>query len=109
MASKFALPVNLRAFPLTLNAALSVEPVPLTSSKVCVDPASTSVAVNVPTIAFAALFSARLLADNAMSVGTSFTAVTDNAFVTAALFDRPSFTTHVTVRSKVFGFSEVFR
>jgi hypothetical protein len=44
--------------------------------KVCVDPASTSVAVNVPTVAFAALFSARLLADNAMSVGPSFTPVT---------------------------------
>ena len=76
MASKSALPVNRKAFPLRLNAALSVDPVPLTSVKVCVDPASTSVAVNVPTIAFAALFSARLLADSAMSVGASLTSVT---------------------------------
>ena len=69
MASKSALPVNRRAFPLTLKAALSVSPMPLTSVKVCVDPASTSVAVNVPTVAFTALFSARLFADRTISVG----------------------------------------
>jgi hypothetical protein len=69
LASKSALPVKRRAFPLRLNAALSVSPAPLTNVNMCVAPASTSVAVNVPTVAFAALFSARLAAERAISVG----------------------------------------
>ena len=55
---------------------MSVLPAPVTNVKVCVAPASGSVAESVPTVAFAALFSARLLADSAMSVGASFTDVT---------------------------------
>jgi len=42
-------------------------------------------------------------------VGASFTEITDNAFVTAALDKTPSFTTNVIVRAEVFGSSEVFR
>ena len=52
-----------------LNAPLSVSPVPVTSVNVCVAPASTSVAVSVPTTALAPAFSAMLLAERAMSVG----------------------------------------
>ena len=59
-------------------------PAPVTKVKVCVAPASGSVAESVPTVAFAALFSARLLADSAMSVGASFTSV----IVTVSTFSK---------------------
>ena len=53
-----------------------MSPVPATSVNVCVAPASTSVAVSVPTTALAPAFSAMLLTESARSVGASFTSVT---------------------------------
>ena len=55
-----------------VKLALSVSPEPATRLKVCVCPTSGSVAVSVPTVAPAALFSAILVLESVMSVGAKF-------------------------------------
>ena len=61
---------------------MSASPVPVTSDKVCVSPASGSVALRLPTFVATGWFSATLAFDSALSVGASLTlvTVTVNAF-----------------------------
>jgi len=61
--------VIFKAVPSRVKLALSVSPSPLTKLKVCMSPSSRSVALRVPTVALAALFSARLAGFREMSVG----------------------------------------
>ena len=60
---------------LSVKLALSVSTVPATSSKVCVLPASGSVAARVPMASPMPLFSAMELGFSAMFVGASFSSV----------------------------------
>ena len=59
-----------------LNAVLSASPVPATNAYANVFPASGSVELRVPTVAFTPEFSGIDVEDNARSVGASFTSLT---------------------------------
>ena len=76
MVSKSKLFVARRLEPLMLKAELSASPVPVTRVYVNVFPASGSVVLNAPTIAFAPEFSAIDLGERSRSIGVSLTLVT---------------------------------